>query len=167
MQTEITHTQRKRFFYLCKVLNRTEQQMKDHVMLYSDGETDSVATGTKLTFLQMDQLLAFLQSEVRSQKKDEKPYQETDSHKLNRMRRKMLSLGYNLGMGTVLPWNKGNAALKAKKPSTVNTFQVDQWCRGKRCANPKGLNDYTVAELAKVISQFEKVTKKELARWEL
>jgi|GEM_PF-3865432 len=155
----ITNLQRKRYFSLLRKLGYNKEQGNALVYEFSDNKTTSVSKGSTMTYLEMASLLHHL-SEFTND------YQPTNSQQLNTMRKKMLFLGYQLGMDVVMGQNKATD-LHNKKRSSINYFQVNQWCMSKRCTIPKALNDYTTEELAKVISQFEIVTKTELARWEL
>lgn len=73
----------------------------------------------------------------------------------DRMRKKLLGLGYTMGYDA--PRNSQQHGLK---PQTVNAQNVDAFCRSKHCCVPKGLNDLNKQELAKVITQFEKIGTK-------
>ena len=81
----------------------------------------------------------------------------TDSRQ--RMRRALLSEGYKLG------WHRDaqrNGDLAGKHPSVINHYNVNEWCKSKRCAVGKPMEEMNEKELNTALTQLKQVRKKEL-----
>lgn len=80
-------------------------------------------------------------------------YEQAKEQK-NRMVRKMLWLGYQMGYDN--PRGPEQELMSRSKRCWTN---VEAWCMSKRCSINKPISKYTVEELAKVVTQFEQVYK--------
>lgn len=79
-----------------------------------------------------------------------------DKKEKESMRRKMLSIGYQLGFA--------NQDVPGMSRSQINYKNVDAWCRSKYCKVQKGLMEMNKKDLISALNQFEKVLKTELSK---
>lgn len=79
-------------------------------------------------------------------------YLRDTCEKMDRMRKKMLSLGYQMGYD--VPRGDAQKRLDARE---INRLNVSAWCESKYCKYPKPLHKMDPDELHEVVSQFEQV----------
>ncbi len=132
-----TPEQNIRFHALIGKLAINSEQKKEMVNEVSRGRTESSA---ELSYTEMYELIEHLQSLVNS---------TPDQQKANKMRRKIMSDFHELG------WEKGNGALDYQR--------INNWMT-KSSYLHKFLNDYSVQELPRLVTQVDTMLKKELAK---
>lgn len=77
-----------------------------------------------------------------------------DQNAADKMRKKLLYYGYQ--MGYEQPRSKSELGLS---PADINFIHVDTWCKSERSAIKKSMDDMTLKELTRAVSQFELVYK--------
>lgn len=75
---------------------------------------------------------------------------------LNKMRRKLLSLGHQLG------WYQGGPS--SFTPAQVNHYRVNEWCKSEKCAARKPMEEMTESELRAAVTQLKLILKKDTLR---
>jgi hypothetical protein len=122
-----TLSQNKQLYGLFNTLRIDEETKLALVAEYSAGRTFK---SSELEVMECKILISFLQKQV------------TTKDAANTMRRKMLSIAYQLG------WTMEHGKL--------DLARVNNWCV-KYGYMHKPLNDYTVKELPQLITQFERI----------
>lgn len=127
------------------LLNKKQMMEQRHQLFqsYSKGRTDD---SRELSEAEVDELIRFLETySVGGMQSGHK----TDFEKGDKMRKRILSLCYEYG------WTKYS---KAKERHVVDFNRLNTWM-SKSSYLHKGLNQYSYAELPKLVTQFENVVK--------
>ncbi|MFB9862387.1 phage protein GemA/Gp16 family protein [Rufibacter immobilis] len=136
---------------------RPEQNRRLHFLLNELGLMDYKAelveqhsatksTSSKdLTPQEAKALIDHLERSKTRQSRDQRPQQRTPEEK---MRRKIFAICYTIG------WIEGDS----KEDRAMNRAKIDSFCT-RNSYLKKPLNDYTLAELPKLVSQFELIKK--------
>lgn len=125
----ITPLQIKRISTMLSLLNLNEQ--KD--LLVSSFTQGRTISRKEMTYHEASLMITFLQNEVAK-----------DQASANQMRRKIIAKAHNMGWETT--------------PGKVDIERLNAWCRTSSYLK-KELNEYTYAELPKLVSQFDNVYK--------
>jgi hypothetical protein len=116
---------------------------KDLVYSYSSGRTDNSA---ELTDKEIKSLIDHLQQITQPQ---EKKTRDVESYKGDRMRKRILSLCYEIEWITYSP---------SKRRMVVDFERLDAWMI-KSSYLHKSMNKYSFKELKKLVSQFESMAE--------
>jgi len=122
----------KKLLTKCKLWQKKEQIVKDFSL-------DSHEQIGKLTGEEAERLKVYL---VELEEKG------------NKMRRKLLSIGYQMNFDAPI-----SAAQKNMDPKDINFKNVNAWCESDKSMHKKSLNRLNPFELTETVTQFENVLK--------
>lgn len=139
---EITHQQIRRLYFLLDQLG-IRHLKNDLVMDASGGRTESAR---ELKNLEMNELLTHLDNKLKEAKNESQP-KPGSVQKMDRMRKRILSMCYSIG------WTRYNPE---KRRQEVDMDRLEAWLL-KYGYLHKPLNDYTYMELPALVTQAERL----------
>lgn len=141
-----TPYQNKHFHSLINELRIDDENKEELVYSYTLNRTSS---SKEMHYLEMQQLINALEARKKDPNKEVKPI-SVDEAKAQKMRRKILSLCHEVGV---------TYFSKASQKNVIDFTRLNAWIAKYGHAKHKTLNEYSVEELPKLVTQFEQVYK--------
>ena len=134
------------------------EDKKTLVKEYTNGRSES---STDMNFHEAEALIRHLEQAVKSTKPAiatvKKTSYDPEFATKNKMRNKMLAIGYSMG------WDKSSSPELANLDrAIICRMSVESWCLSDKSKYTKGLYDMTVKELADTVTQMERVARSTL-----